>query len=109
MNNLSASLPDGCQLTEYPLGHEPRLLLELPPGSIEQFLAFVHFPLGMDQTPRSFFAQKGPPGWTRNTSIFPSRNRYRSNPALFFVMRISIISSPDECMDSEIYGQGKRK
>src|SRR5260370_39506067 len=40
-------------------------------------------PFGIDQTPSSRFCQKGPPGWTRSTSRFPSRRRWTSKPALW--------------------------
>src|SRR5579864_422292 len=39
-------------------------------------------PLGTDQAPSSFFAQKGPPGCTRSTSRRTSRLRWSSRPAL---------------------------
>src|SRR5690606_16173350 len=40
-------------------------------------------PLGIDQAPSSFFAQNGPPGWTRKISTAMSRRRNSSSPALF--------------------------
>src|SRR5665213_3082125 len=36
----------------------------------------------MDHAPASFLAQKGPPGWTRNTSSAEFRRRYIRRPAL---------------------------
>src|SRR5208283_1038650 len=41
-------------------------------------------PLGMDQAPRSFLSQYGPPMWTRNTSRSPSSSLYKRRPALRF-------------------------
>src|SRR5206468_7080038 len=38
-------------------------------------------PLGIDQAPSSFLAQKGPPGCTRKTSRTPAFLRYNSSPA----------------------------
>ena len=43
-------------------------------------------PFGMDQAPRSFLLQNGPPGWARKTSTVPWRRRYMSKPALVFPM-----------------------
>jgi hypothetical protein len=42
----------------------PRSLLffELADISLQRLLGFVVFPFGIDQTPKSFFAQIGPPG-----------------------------------------------
>src|SRR5579859_7082306 len=42
----------------------------------------AYSPFGIDHAPRSFFAQKGPPGWTRNTSAWPCRLLYINSPAL---------------------------
>ena len=41
----------------------------------------TYSPFGIDQAPRSFFAQNGPPGWTRRTSRCGWR-RYIRMPAL---------------------------
>src|SRR5262249_40112487 len=46
----------------------------------------AYSPLGIDQTPRSFFAQNGPPGWTRRSSRRGPAPRYISNPALRFAI-----------------------
>jgi|SRR5579871_388374 len=43
-------------------------------------------PFGIDQAPRSFLAQKGPPGCTRNTSSPSPRRRYTISPALRFAI-----------------------
>src|SRR5215472_19284723 len=50
-------------------------------------------PLGIDQAPRSFFAQNGPPGCTRNTSSFRSRNLCIKRPALVFAMLVLSIAA----------------
>src|SRR5205823_5248743 len=42
----------------------------------------AYSPFGIVHTPISFFAQNGPPGWTRNTSSPSPRLRYISRPAL---------------------------
>src|SRR5262249_9014141 len=46
----------------------------------------AYSPLGIDQAPRSFFAQNGPPGWTRRSSRRGPAPRYTSNPALRFAI-----------------------
>src|SRR5215469_17722858 len=48
-------------------------------------------PLGIVQEPRSFFAQKGPPGWTSSTSSRLSRTRYNRRPALTLDIRFNPI------------------
>ncbi len=40
-------------------------------------------PLGIDDTPASFFCQNGPPGWTRRTASSGPLPRYMRMPALF--------------------------
>jgi len=59
-------------------------LQEMPNSSSNSRLAAskgssssVNSPLGIDQAPKSFFAQNGPPGWTKKTSkkyYFKMRN-----------------------------------
>src|SRR6266545_16167 len=44
-------------------------------------------PLGIDQAPRSFLAQNGPPGWTRSTSTSSPPRRYSRMPALILGIR----------------------
>src|SRR5947207_13042453 len=41
-------------------------------------------PFGIDHASSSFFAQNGPPGWTRNTSSTPFLRRYGNRPGLGF-------------------------
>jgi hypothetical protein len=65
--------------------------MSVPVSSLNSLFAAVrassvssNSPLGMDQEPRSFLAQKGPPGWTRkNSGLF--KMRYNKMPALFVV------------------------
>jgi len=44
----------------------------------------AYSPFGIDQAPRSFPAQNGPPGWTSSTASRPPDPRYISSPALRF-------------------------
>src|SRR5258708_25489346 len=48
--------------------------------------SLVNSPLGMVQLPASLFFQKGPPGWTRNTSRDSVLRRYKRMPALCLVV-----------------------
>ncbi len=45
----------------------------------------LYSPLGIVQAPKSFYAQNGPPGWTRKTSIWSSFRRNIRIPALCFM------------------------
>jgi len=42
----------------------------------------AYSPFGIDQAPRSFLAQNGPPGWTSSTEMSGPARRYIKRPAL---------------------------
>jgi hypothetical protein len=49
------------------------------------------WPFGMDQAPASFFAQNGPPGWTRRNCVSPPLRRKRRMPALRLIPMAPVI------------------
>ena len=51
----------------------------------------LHPRLFLELAPASFLIQYGPPGWTSNTSSFPSAIRYSTNPALCLAIAPFII------------------
>src|SRR5262245_54089640 len=56
-------------------------------------------PLGIDQAPRSFLAQKGPPICATRTSTIPRRRRYINIPALFLAILLRDHPGYHECIE----------
>jgi len=68
VHELSALLVNRVSAKQFALCRQVRLLVEFAPRRGDEILARSTRPLGIVQTPSSFFAQNGPPGCANRTS-----------------------------------------
>ena len=74
-DQLPARLPQGCRARNPPVIANPVSSASSRLAASKGSSPSLNSPFGIDHAPRSFFAQSGPPGWTRNTSSTSPRRR----------------------------------
>ena len=75
----------GARARKFPSGRNPVSSRNSRFAALRRSSPSDNSPFGIDHDPASFFAQKGPPGCTRNTSSVELRHRYIRIPALSFL------------------------